>query len=551
MVDANKLLRRKNNAEVFKKIDKATKPKLDISRLVSRRSDAKGDLDKWRSLLETAYHYAIPNYNPFENYGLGGQETPGQQYDSDVYDLTLHIAHQRLADKMLMGLAPQGQQWVKFKPGDLFGDPKSSSYVRALSETQRMTDNYFKIIDRSNFYTAFRESLDDVLVSTGNLVINEGTRRQPIKFEAGPPSHVLYSGNAEGGIDAVYRDWYDVRVSNIKHLWPNADLTKLNGKDAEQKINLWEISYIDYDAPEKERYKYVLMTDGKEVLLEESSSSWPWVIYRMRKMTGEVRGRGPSLGAWPTSSTINKAVEDELIAAAFTANPMYMAASDSVFNPDTFEPHPGIVIPVQMVMGNWPIEPLIAGGNIQFNALLVNDFRQQINDLLYAFPLGGVNGPEQTATESRIRYTENVESFSAMVPRLQNEFFSPTVTRSLWVINKVRPDTFGDMDPQIKDKMLSVDGDILDLAFETPLMTAKGEIKTKNLLTFYQELATLIGQEAASATLKPPEVVTSLAEDNNVDMSNIKTKEELEALTQAAGNAANQVMEQEGIDTNG
>jgi hypothetical protein len=547
MVDANKLLKRRDNSKLFQDVKEANKPKLNVSRISSRRSKAKADLDKWRSILETAYHYAMPNYNPFENYGRGGGIAPGQEYNADIYDLTLPIAHKKLADKMLMGMVPQGQQWMKFMPGDEFGDPESSTYLKALDATQRMTDHFFKIIDRSNFYLAVSESLSDVLISTGVIAINEGNRRNPIKFEAVPASQVMLEGNAEGGIDAVFRDWYSVRIENIKAMWPDAKVEKLN-KEPDEKINLWECAYIDYEADESERYKYVVMTDAKEVLVEQENPSWPWVVYRMRKMTGEVRGRGPSMEAWPTAATINKALEDELIAAAFTANPMYMAASDSAFNAQTFEPRPGTVIPVQMIMGEWPVQQFPGGGNIQFSALLVNDFRQQINDMLYAFPLGSVSAPDRTATESQIRYTENLESFSAMVPRFQTEFFTPVIERSLWVINKVLPETFEGIDKEILDRMLSVDGQILGLSYETPLMTAKGRIKTDNLLGFYQSLASMIGPEASTASLNVVNLVSSLAEQQGIDMKNIKTKEELEQLIQAAGQMADQQAEQQGIN---
>lgn len=547
MVDANKLLNRKGMGKVYKEIDEANKPKLDIDKLCTRRTNAKANLDKWRSLLETAYHYALPDYNPFENNGMGGSITPGQQYDSDIYDLTLPIAHKRLADKMLMGMTPQGQQWVQFRPGDDFGDPESETYQKALVETQKMTDIFFRILDRSNFYLAVRESLDHALVSTGVLACNEGTKSDPLVFEAAPDSQVMLEGNPRGGIEAVFRDWYQVRFDYIKTLWPNADVAKITGKSADDKVTIYECAYVDREAKDKNKYKYVVMTDAKEVLLDQSQSSWPWIVFRMGKMAGEVRGRGPSMQAWPTAATINKALEDELISAAFTANPMWMASSDSAYNPDTFVPHPGNVIPVQMVMGQWPIQPLTAGGNIQFNALLVNDFRQQINDLLYAFPLGGVDGPKQTATESQIRFNENLESFSAMIPRLQNEFFIPTVQRILWVINKVLPETFADIDPKIKDKMLSVDGQILSLSFETPLMTAKGQIKIQNLINFYQSVASVLGQEAASAALNPPNVITSLAENSNVEMSNVRDKQELENITKAAGQIATNMAQQQGL----
>lgn len=267
----------------------------------------------------------------------------------------------------------------------------------------------------------------------------------------------------------------------------------------------------------------------------------------MRRLTGEIRGRGPSLCAYPTAATINQAVEDELVAAAFQANPMYMAASDSAFNQQTFTPRPGSIVPVQMIQGEWPIKPFEQSGNIQFNALIVNDFRQQINDMMYAFPLGQVNAPNRTATEAEIRYTDNLESFAAMVPRLQNEFFIPVIQRTLWVINKVLPDTFANIPQDIKEKIIAADGQIINLSFETPLMTAKGKVKTGALLGYYQAAASMLGPEAATASLNPVEVLTELADNEGVDISNIKTREELEQLMQAAGQIAQQEAEQQGV----
>jgi len=360
----------------------------------------------------------------------------------------------------------------------------------------------------------------------------------------------MFQADAQGNIDGVFRDWYKVRIENIKSMWKQIDEAKIKAlnKKADEKIDLWECAWIDYEADEKERYQYVVMTSSKDVLLEQKSSSWPWIVYRMRRLTGEIRGRGPSLNAYPTAATINQALEDELIAAAFQANPMYMAASDSAFNQQTFTPKPGSIVPVQMIMGEWPLKPFEQSGNIQFNALLVNDFRQQINEMMYTSPLGQVNSPQRTATESEIRYTENLESFAAMVPRLENEFFIPTIQRTLWVINKVIPETFANIDQNIVSKMIAVDGTIISLSFDTPLMTAKGQAKTQALIGFYQALASMIGPEAATASLDAIEVITSIADNQGIEIKNIKSPEELAQLMEAAGDIAEQQAEEQGVN---
>ena len=545
--NVNALLKRREGANVFQAVKKAT-PKVSVNttQLMQRRNDANSDLNMWRSLLETAYHYAVPNYNPWINMGRGGSICPGQQLNADVFDLTLPIAHNKLVNKLLTGMVPQGQQWAKFVPGLSFGKPGSRDYNKAESATQKFTDQFFNILDRSNFYLAVSESMSDTVLSTGVLAINEGNRKKPLRFEAVPVSYVMFEGDPLGGISAVFRDWIDIRVEFIQTLWPQAKNPA--NKRSTSKVTIYECSYIDYKAPDNARYKYVIMTDQKEVLFESQSSSWPWVIYRMRKLAGETRGRGPSLDAYPTAATINEAVGDELMSAAFTANPMYMAASDSAFNQDTFRAEPGNIIPVQMVMGEWPIQQFPGGGNIQFSAMIVADFRQQINELLYTAPLGPVTAPDKTATEQQIRYMENLESFSALVPRLQTEFFDPTITRCLYIINKLVPEIFGDMEQSLRERFISVDGELLDLKYETPLMTARGQIKTQTIMGFYQALASMVGPEAATAALKPAKLVGVLAHNSGADLDVIKDEDELDQEIAAAAEIATNMIEEGEIE---
>lgn len=541
------LLKRKERSNVFKAA-KELAPKKDginVKSLVARRTTAKTENDLWRSLLETAYHYALPNYNPWINMGRGGSICPGQQLNGDIYDNTLPIAHEKLVNKLLMGMIPQGQQWVKFVPGNAFGSSKTKAYRAAHEATQIFTDQWFEIMDRSNFYLAAAESMSDCVISTGVLTLNEGTRKKPLRFESVPVSYVMLEGDALGGISAVFRDWIDVRVEQLRMIWTDPKFRLPANKGPTQTISIWECSYIDYaEEDENKRYKYCVMTSQQEVLFESEGPSWPWIIYRMRKLTGETRGRGPSLAAYPTAATINEAVGDELMAAAFTANPMYMASSDSAFNPDTFRAVPGAIIPVQMVMGQWPIEAFPGGGNINFAAMVVSDFRQQINEMLYTAPLGPLTAPDKTATEAQIRYMENLESFSAMVPRLQSEFFDPVISRSLYVINKVAPDTFSGIPSEIREQMLAVDGQILNLKYETPLMTARGQIKTQALLSYYQALAAMVGAEAATASLKPAPLVQALAQNAGADLTVIQNEDEIDQQLQEAAVIAEQMIDQ-------
>jgi len=523
-----------------KNIEKSRK--VDVKQLLKRRNDAKSDMDMWRSLLENAYHYIIPNYNPWVNHGRAGAVAPGQQRDGDVYDLTLPVAHRRFVNKMMVGMVPQGQHWVEFVPGDMFGDESSELYQAALRETQKITNRFFKIIESSNFYVAVEEAISDASISTGFLAVNEGDRSNPLQFETAPVSQVMIEADAKDGFSAVFRDWMQMKVEQIQQVWPGAK--KPENKESCEKCDIYECSYVDYDASPKSRYKYVVMTSKGEILYEIESASWPWVIFRFRKLAGESRGRGPSLEAVPTAATTNEAIGDELTAAAFQANPMYMAASDSAYNQDTFQAKPGSIIPVQMIMGNWPISAFPQAGNIQFGQLLVADMRQQINDILYTAPLGPITSPDMTATEANIRFQESNESFAAMAPRLQREFFDPLVKRIMFLINKVLPETFGDLDSTFKDKLLSLDGEVIGLRYKTPLMISRGRLNTQNMLSWYNSYASMVGPEIASATLKTIETAQALAQNEGIDLQNIKSAEEMQETAQGIAEAVEEGVQQ-------
>ena len=177
---------------------------------------------------------------------------------------------------------------------------------------------------------------------------------------------------------------------------------------------------------------------------------------------------------------------------------------------------------------------------------MIADLRQQINELLYTSPLGPVSAPDKTATEAHIRYIENLESFSAMIPRLQTEFFDPVITRSVYLINQVMPENFASIPDEFRKQFISVDGQILDLKFETPLMTARGQIKTQALLSFYNALATMLGQEAGAASFKPAKLVQTLANNAGADLSVIHDEKAIDAqLNNAAQILNNQLQEEQ------
>lgn len=503
-----------------------------ISMVMNRRNAAQADALLWKGLLDQAHRWATPNMNSWRDAQLP-LVAPAANLGAPVADLTLIIAHRRLLSKLLVGMIPKGQQWFKFMPGDKY-ESGTELYDRVQKMADLFTDKFFKLLDRSRFYLCASEALSDCLISTGFMTLNEGTKDNPFLFSSISDAYVLVEGDAMGGICGLYRDWVNVTVGQIPHIWPNAK--KPSDAQSTDTVTIYECSYVDWDADESKRYVYALLTTNREVLYVAREASWPWIYFRMSVLPGETRGRGPSLEAAPTAATINVAIQNEMTAAAFMANPMYMASSDSAINTETFVAYPGIIVPVQMTMGEWPITNFPQSGNPSFTTMVANELRGQINELLFTEPLGPINGPRQTATESTIRYRENLETFSAMIPRIQAEFFETVIRRGVYIMRRLEPEFFeGEhMDQELINQIVSLDGKIVGLRFETPLMTARGEIKRDKILAYMESAAMLLGPEAAMASLVAQEIPEYLRESLGLEAKVIKSPDELRTLLNGA-----------------
>jgi len=503
----------------------------EVQHVFERRISAQADMLMWKQLLTQAHRWATPNSNAWYNLYLP-IVPPARNLGAPVADLTLVVAHRRLLAKMLTGMIPKGQQWMRFVPGDKFTEG-TPAFINAQAACDRLTNKFFNLLDKSRFYLAGSEAISDCLISTGFMCCNEGTREQPFNFTSVSDALVMIEGDAMGGVCGLFRDWKLVLVAQIPHIWPDAKLPP--GSEMKDKVTIYECSYVDWEADENERYVYAVVTENEEVLYVARDASWPWIYFRMMVLPGENRGRGPSLECAPTAATINKAIQDEMTAAAFQANPMYMASTDAAWNSDTFIARPGSIIPVQMVQGEWPISIFPQAGNPKFTTLVANELRQQINEMMFTEPLGPINGPDKTATESNIRYRENLETFSAMIPRLQAEFFDPVIKRCIFLMYRLMPDFFEELDPEVLRDLIDLNGNIVGLRYETPLMTARGEIRREKLIGYMNAAALLLGPEAAMATLQPLEIPEWLRESYGLEEKLIRPPEELkQILDQAA-----------------
>lgn len=498
-------------------------------KLLKRREKAVGETAQWMSILKSAYKMAAPNRNIWE------MTEKGANLNDETYDTTLVSATKRFVHNTVNALMPPNKQFLKLVAGIEIPEDDIEEVNKAL---QKVTDIFFFYLNKSNFNLVIYESLLDMAISTGIMQINEGDDDNPLIFTAVPTDRISFETDARGEFIAFFRDWHKMKLEQCYALW--GDDFKLpdaySGREKDDvELVIYEISYWDYS---DKNYKYCLIDkQTSEILFERESDSWEWVAFRMNKLSGEDRGRGIVLDALPSALTINKAVYDELAAAAMQSNPSYMVYSDSVINPYNLKIQPNALIPVQRDgSGTWPIAPLPAAGNPQFSALVINDFRHQINEIMMAQPLIPIyNAPDKTATEVTIEQNNIRENASAAFNRLQRELFDPLVNRVLYILRKKG------LIPNIK-----IDGKEVALSYITPLAQSKDQTRLQNFLSFYQTMQSIYGQEIATALIDVAKLPMWVGEKLDSELSLIKSESEIQSIIQN-GLKEMQNQEQQGV----
>lgn len=467
-------------------------PDLKLQYYKARFQKAQSDCITWWSLLEKCYHYTVPSRNLFWT----SNQTQGAQKNAYVYDTTGVIALRNFVSKMQMGITPPQQVWCNIVPSEELPDSEQKEAFKL--ECEQLTKDIFKYIKRSNFDMAINECYYDLAICNGALMIMEqDDDDNPLLFQSIPANQLVVEASLLSQRNSCYRVYENVRISDIKALWPKATLTPnmelMYKNDANAQAQL--VEGVVYVQDSKKPWRCILWSDDN-LLMEEEEYSSPWVIFRWSKINNETFGRGPVMDAIPSILSLNELARIELASANWNAFKPMMAFSDSVFSPFNFRLQPMTVIPVARTAdGSWPIQPLPDAANPAFQQVTSNDLRAQINAIMYANPLGSINEtPVRTATELALRTRNLSEEIGPVGPRLQAELIRPIMQRIIYILKRR-----GLITP------IEVNGRELDLEYQSPLVIAQGQLNVQSFLQYVQALQGIIGPEKAQLYINPVE----------------------------------------------
>ena len=482
-----------------------------VEGVVKRFEASKVHREYWVSHWRECYEQALPQR---ETVSL---HQPGAKKNATIYDSTALVATQRFASRLQSTLVPPFKQWAKLEAGSVIPKDQTGEINQQLEE---MSEIMFSHINQSNLATEANEAFLDLAVGTGALLLEEGTDGNLLKFTAVPLSELIVEEGPHGTIETVFRE-HSMPARNIERTWANGKPSDQVKRQIEEKPDtLVELIEGTIFIPDKQTYEFVVIEAAtKHVVWEDYFDVSPWIVFRWSKVAGERYGRGPIMSALPDIKTLNLVAKYVLKNAEKSIAGVYVGVDDGVLNPWTVKIAPGVVIPVA---AEGSLSPLPSAGDFNVSQFVMEDLKESIRKALFYDQLGPVAGPTKSATEIAIRQQELMSDIGSSFGRLQTEFITKLVRRTIDILkrNGIVPD-------------VQVDGKAIEVRVISPLARAQDMEDISNLGQFIQ-MASLAGPEATALGVDLEAIPEWIGKKMGIDLDLLRTPAQREEMKQQA-----------------
>lgn len=500
-----------------------------IEKLVKKQERAKSHFNKYRSVLEDAYRYSLPERGYFDTLSNGKR-------NFNLYDSTAVLGVGDFANKLQDKLLPPWKKWFMLVPGSEIPEENHDQVQPQLDE---LVEVIYDHLNHSNFSIKVNEAFQDVAISTGILTCEESSSKESsLVFDTKSPEDVMFESGPTGIIENFFNT-FKIKIADIEQHIQGAKLTpKLEqdmAKDPEAMTELVEAIVKNDDL----LYDHVVYHAGyKEILLDRVDDTNPYIAFRERVSTNGVYGMGRIIQLLPDIRVLNKMAMMDLQNAGIAISGVYTATTDGVVNPYTMVLTPGSIVPVDSNSNTNPsLKPLERAGDYQYAALKIEQKQELIIKTLFGAPLGSITKtPVRSATEVDYRANENFEMANAAFSRFQTELLERLIKRIVDVLVKA-----GKIAP------IEVDGKLVTIKFTSPL--AKQQDKEDiGVVTDYANILAQTGipMETLGKYIKYERVPGFIAE--NLGLPNELLRDESEQqMYDAKQAAAMQQMQQQEV----
>lgn len=454
--------------------------RLDTTVILDRFRKAKEHASTWQPTLQRCYDVTMPNRASF----TVKDQMPGARRTQELYDPTASDGLKRYASdrsQMMFGT----KRWAVVKPGK---HALATQNIDDANEAcERYNDLIYSKLNESNFQMAIHQSLMEMAISTGVLLIKKGDRQQPFNFISIPLNEVVLEPGPDETIQNVYRE-YSLPIGVIEQTWPEMELTyemqQACDKDPTQIFKIIECTIFNpkWKKPKEKFTYYVIDADSETPLVTTPMSYSPWVVFRPNVLAGEIYGRGPIYDILPAINVINQAMENILDAADYNAGPIFAVSGGNEINPFNTLPEPRSIVTIQPNGSQQPLSQLpiqaSADGMLELRQIMAEVIVNALNlNPISNTPQAG--DPSQTATEINTRNDEYTKQNLALQNRLNFELAQP-LFRKIWhVLYEIYPD-------QIPTP--EIDGVKIAVEFNTPVQDMANQEEVNKILTVAAQL---------------------------------------------------------------
>ena len=458
----------------------------DGEALLKRRAKAAERKENWRSIYTDCYRYAMPVRETFNWY------TPGQFKNSTLYDSTLQESTYTAANTMTALLFPSWMRWAELAPGGaILEEDIDKDITEGLQEATR---TFFNFLNHSNFGTTINETALDLLVGTGALTFDEGTREQPFVFQAIPLSSIELEEGPNGKIETTFMQRKPL-ARNLIRMYDGMDMLDLpadlqntigESPDSEVEIIQGEVFFPE----SKTYYGIVLHVKSKQIIWRYNyGDTSPTIVARASKISGEIYGRGRIMLALSDARSLDKMQEFVLRHAAMQITPPMTGVSDGVLNPYTAVLSPNVIIPVASNdTGNPSLRAMDIGGNFSIGHEIMDRLRDRVRRTMIGPEPS--EGPVKSATEIGINDRNRLWAMGSEFSRIQEELLSKVVTRGVSILQRKG------LIPKFK-----INGQEVTIKFTSPFARSQD---AEDILAFNNTLLALsaMGEQAAANAIQ-------------------------------------------------
>ena len=357
--------------------------------------------------------------------------TSGTKRMTNIYDSTAIHATEQLASGLHGMLTPPSSKWFFLRTANDSGD-RGRAWLDGA--TQYLSTVFSS--PESSFATSVYELYLDV-VAFGNAAMAVVFSNGRINFMVKQLSSCYVCENDDGVIDTIYICEKMSPVNMIRKFGiENVHEKVVKAHDANQDIKIEVLHAIEPRKENKGRgsekklkpFKSCFIdVENKKIMAEEGFDDFPFLFPRWSKRAGEIYGYGAGMVALAEVKEINQI--SEILKRAATKN----------IDPPLLAPAEGLVLPLRLdPSGINFYNPDLGEPKFWQNGFQPNYFesvmeykRNIINKMYYVEWMNLPQIDRQTATEVMQRATEAQRMMSPMLSRLQSEFLSKLINRTL------------------------------------------------------------------------------------------------------------------------